>query len=174
MIILGIDPGLANTGFGAIMCGPGTPSLQKCGYIKTSPKDHVSRRLFQIYNDLIQLTDTFKPDVVAVENIFSMVRYPRAGILLGGVLGVIYLAAFQKNVTVTEVTPREVKNALAAYGGATKAQVREATKKALGLDDVRSFHAADALAVALTVFYRSFRGKYDLLSGRGIKKGTLR
>ncbi len=174
MVILGIDPGLASTGFGAINCNSPSPSLWKCGYIKTSPRDHISRRLFHIYTDLIELMEAFKPDLVAVENIFSLVRYPKAGILLGGVVGVVYLAVFQQNTGVIEVTPREVKNALAAYGAASKAQVREATRRALGIDDTTSFHAADALAVALTVFHRRFRGKDDILSGRNTKKGLYR
>lgn len=174
MVILGIDPGLASTGFGAITCNSASPSLHKCGYIKTSARDHISHRLFQIHNDLIQLISASKPDIIAVENIFSMVRYPKAGILLGGVMGVIYLAGFQHNMSVVEVTPREVKNALAAYGGATKTQVREATKRALRIDDIKSFHAADALAVALTVFYRNFGGKDDIVFGRNAKKGICR
>ncbi len=173
MVILGIDPGLASTGFGAITCGPAKSSLYKCGHIKTSPRDHVSHRLFHIYNDLNGLLGTLKPDVVAIENVFSLVRYPRAGILLGGVLGIIYLAAFQEKVMVAEVTPREVKNALVAYGGATKAQVREATKRVLGTD-IKSFHAADALAVALTVFHRGIRGKNDIIPGRNTKKDIRR
>jgi crossover junction endodeoxyribonuclease RuvC len=174
MVILGIDPGLANTGFGAITCGPASAVLRKCGAIKTSPQDHVSHRLFQIHTDLSELMKALRPEVVAVENIFSMVRYPKAGILLGGVMAIIYLSVFQHNASVTEVTPREVKNALAAYGAATKAQVREVTRKMLGVGELRSFHAADALAVALTVYYRSYRGKDDIILGRHAKKGVHR
>jgi len=174
MIILGIDPGLASTGFGAIACGREALSVFRCGAIKTLPHHHVSHRLFQIHCDLNELMAAVKPEIVAVENIFSMVRYPRAGILLGGVMAIIYLTAFQHDTAVTEVSPREVKNALVAYGGATKAQVREATKKTLGLNDLRSFHVADALAVALTVFYRRSRGKGDIVPGRNTKEDIRR
>ncbi|MGA3173671.1 MAG: crossover junction endodeoxyribonuclease RuvC [Syntrophorhabdales bacterium] len=159
MVILGIDPGLASTGFGAITCDPSSASLARCGAIKTSSQSHVSQRLFQIHSDLSRLMGALKPEIVAVENIFSLVRYPKAGIMLGEVMGVVYLAVAQSGAGVVEVTPREVKNALAAYGNATKVQVREVTKRVLGMRDVKSFHAADALAVALTVFYRSYRGK---------------
>jgi crossover junction endodeoxyribonuclease RuvC len=158
MVILGIDPGLASTGFGTITCGTKTVSLHKCGSIKTSPKDHVSERLFQIHEDLNHLLDTLKPEVVAVENIFSMVRYPKAGILLGGVMAIIYLSAFRHDLKVIEVAPREVKNALVSYGAASKVQIREAVRKTLGIGELKSFHIADALAVALTVFYRGYRG----------------
>jgi len=167
MIILGIDPGLANTGFGAIDCKSVSPSLLKCGSIKTSPQDHVSKRLYQIHSDLGELIETLKPKIVAVENIFSLVRYPKAGMMLGGVMAIIYLSAFQNEITVLEISPREAKNALAGYGAATKIQMREATKKTLGIHDIRSFHAADALAVALTAFYRNYRGRNDFISRRG-------
>ncbi len=154
MIILGIDPGLANTGFGAIKCGARASSLVKCGYIKTSPRERVPNRLFQIHSDINHLLRTLRPDLVAVENVFSLVRYPKAGILLGGVLGVIYLSAFQNNVQLIEITTKEVKNALVGYGAADKHQVRRSIKKLLNITAVKSFHASDALAVALTAFYR--------------------
>ncbi|HKZ58013.1 MAG TPA: crossover junction endodeoxyribonuclease RuvC [Thermodesulfovibrionales bacterium] len=154
MIILGIDPGLASTGFGVIRCDKVTPSIVKCGYIKTSAKEHVSNRLFQIYSDINQLIRSLNPDLIAIENIFSLVRYPKAGILLGGVLGIIYLSVSQNNVSMIEITPKEVKNSLTGYGGANKYQVREAIKYLLKMTDVKSFHATDALAIALTAFYR--------------------
>ncbi|HWR58313.1 MAG TPA: crossover junction endodeoxyribonuclease RuvC [Thermodesulfovibrionales bacterium] len=154
IIILGIDPGLANTGFGAIRCGKNASSLLKCGHIRTSPGDRIPNRLFQIHSDVNHLLRTLKPDLVAIENVFSLVRYPKAGILLGGVLGVIYLSAFQNNVPLTEITTREVKNALVGSGAADKNQVRKTVKKLLNVREVRSFHASDALAVALTASYR--------------------
>ena len=155
MIILGIDPGLASTGFGAISCQGPTPHLVKCGYIKTSKADDMARRLFQIYSDIGQLVKSLGPDLVAIENIFSLVRYPRAGILLGGVVGVIYLQVFQNNIAMNEITPKEVKNALVGYGSANKDQIRKTVQSLLGIEGIASFHAADALAVALTAFYRN-------------------
>ncbi len=154
MIILGIDPGLASTGFGAIRCDKVTPSIVACGYIKTSAKAPVSDRLSQIYSDMNQLIHSINPNLIAIENVFSLVRYPRAGILLGGVLGIIYLSVSQNNISMTEITPREVKNSLTGYGGASKCQIKEAIKDVLKVTDVKSFHAADALAIALTAFYR--------------------
>ena len=142
MVILGIDPGLAGMGFGAITCGGASSvSLNKCGSIRTSPEHHISQRLFQIHNDLNRLMQALKPEgrSVAVENIFSLVRYPKAGMMLGGVMAVIYLAVVQNDIAVIEVTPREVKNALAAYGAATKMQVREATRRVLGIGKVKIF-----------------------------------
>jgi len=155
MIILGIDPGLASTGFGAIVCKGKTPSLLKCGYIRTFTDNSVPSRLFQIFNDMDQLIRSIKPSLVAIENVFSLVRYPKAGILLGGVLGVIYVTAQQNNIVLNEISPKEVKNALVGFGNANKSQVKNAVQRTLGIKDVRSFHASDALAVALTAFYRN-------------------
>jgi crossover junction endodeoxyribonuclease RuvC len=159
MVILGIDPGLASTGFGAISCEGQSASLLKCGHIKTSKEDDMSRRLFHIYSDINELLTTVAPDLVAVENVFSLVRYPRAGILLGGVIGVIYLAVFQNNAGMKEITTKEVKNALVGYGGADKDQVRRTVQAMLRMEGLPSFHAADALAVALTAFYRNGPGR---------------
>ena len=155
MVILGIDPGLASTGFGAISCEGTSPRLLKCGCINTSASDAMSRRLFNIYSDLSLLVETVAPDVVAVENVFSLVRYPRAGIVLGGVIGIIYLCVQQNNLALREIAPKEIKNALVGYGSADKDQVKRTVQAILGVDGVRSFHAADALAVALTAHFRS-------------------
>jgi crossover junction endodeoxyribonuclease RuvC len=156
MIILGIDPGLTTTGFGAIQCHNAVPSLLKCGFIKTSPGEHISKRLFQIHADINNLIHLLHPDVIAVENAFSLVRYPRAGILLGGVLGIIYVSVFQNNITMMEITPKEVKNSLSGFGGADKYQIKATIKKLLKIPDIKSLHASDALAVALTAFFRKY------------------
>src|SRR3989304_2726657 len=142
MIILGIDPGLASTGFGAVRCDKATPSIVKCGYIKTSAKEPISNRLFQIYSDINQLIRSINPNLIAIENVFSLVRYPKAGILLGGVLGIIYLSVSQNNVSMIEITPKEVKNSLTGYGGANKYQVREAIKNSPKNSDVNAWRSA--------------------------------
>lgn len=154
MLILGLDPGLASTGFGAIECERTSSCLIRCGYIRTSPREHISHRLFQIHSDLNHLIGVLKPDLVAIEKAFSLVRYPRAGILLGGVLGIIYLSVFQNNLSMVEITPKEVKNSLVGHGNADKQQVKETIKDLLDIADLKSFHASDALAIALTAYYR--------------------
>jgi crossover junction endodeoxyribonuclease RuvC len=157
--ILGIDPGLATTGFGAIECGNPGPAIVKCGSIKTPAGEHISNRLSQIHTDITMLIRTLQPDLVAVENAFSLVRYPKAGIVLGGVLGIIYLSVFQNNVSMIEITPKEIKNALVGYGNADKQQVNTAIKKVLHVTSIRSMHASDALAAALAAFYRKTPGR---------------
>jgi len=157
MVVLGIDPGLQSTGFGAIMWDGKATTLVRAGYIRTSPKTHISSRLFQIYSDTNTLIQETEPDLVAIENVFSLVRYPRAGILLGSVIGVIYLSVFHHNLSVMEVTPKEIKHALVGYGNANKRQIRTMIQRELNIPDVSSFHAADALAVALTAFHRQHK-----------------
>ncbi len=159
MIILGLDPGLASTGFGLIKFKNNHPTLLKCGYIKTFQKDHISVRISHIYEDLDSLIKETIPDIIAVENVFSLVRYPKAGILLGVVLGAIYLIASSNKIHLIEITPKEVKNALIGYGNAGKEQVRKTIQHSLNIDKIDSFHAADALAVALTAYYRMDKEK---------------
>ena len=154
LVILGFDPGLASTGYGAIVCDSSAPSLLRCGYIKTFAGNHVAERLYQIHNDATSLIQSVKPDLIAIENVFSLVRYPRAGIVLGNVLGVLYLSAFENKARFSEITPKEIKNALVGHGSADKKQIRLAVQKILKIGNIRSFHAADALGVALTAFYR--------------------
>lgn len=154
MIILGLDPGLANTGYGAICCDTRVPRLHSVGAVRTTPHEQVPKRLFQIHSDLTILVHKLKPDLVALENAFSLVKYPKAGIVLGGVIGVIYLTMFQHHLPVFDVTPREIKNCLVGSGSATKNQIKAAVERVLTIDNVSSFHAADALAVALTAYYR--------------------
>ena len=97
---------------------------------------------------------TLRPQLVAIENVFSLVRYPKAGIVLGEVLGIIYLSAHQHELPILEITPKEVKNALVGSGSATKEQIKATTRQILGIKEFSSSHAADAVAVALTAYYR--------------------
>jgi len=154
MIILGIDPGLASTGFGALRCDGAAPVLVRCGSIKTFPHDTVPDRLMQIHHDVDRIIGEVQPDLFALEDVFSLVRYPKAGILLGSVLGVLYLTARQRGLPVQEIAPKEIKNSLVGFGNAGKKQIKNAVASALKTNGISSFHASDALAVALAVYYR--------------------
>ena len=154
MIILGIDPGLASTGFGALRCDGPAPVLLRCGAIKTFTRDTIPDRLMQIHEDVSRIIDEVRPDLFALEDVFSLVRYPRAGILLGSVLGVLCLTARQRGLPVQEIAPKEIKNSLVGFGNAGKKQIKDAVARALKIGDISSFHASDALAVALAVYYR--------------------
>lgn len=157
MIILGLDPGLASTGFGLIKIINKTPNLLKCGYIKTDSKLPISNRLSQIYSDITSIIKESFPDIVAIENAYSLIRYPKAGILLGCVLGIIYVIASINNIRIMEITPKEVKSSLTGYGNASKNQIKKMVQHTLNLKQINSFHASDALAIALTAYYRTER-----------------
>lgn len=154
MVILGIDPGIASTGFGVISSDGGSLSFLRCGYIKTKAGSPIAGRLNQIHSDMNRLLKEIDPDLIAIENIFSAVKYPRAGIMLGGVLGALYISAHKGRVPTIEISPREVRSCLIGWGGAGKAQVKSAVKRLLGLKGIKSLHASDALAVAIAAYYR--------------------
>ncbi len=154
MIILGIDPGLANTGFGVVRCDGPAPVFVRCGSIKTFSHDTTPNRLMQIHDDVDRIIGEVRPDLFALEDVFSLVRYPRAGILLGSVLGVLYLTARQRGLPVQEIAPKEIKNSLVGFGNAGKKQIKNAVASILRIGDISTFHASDALAVALAVYYR--------------------
>ena len=126
----------------------------RCGAVKTFTSDTIPNRLMQIHADMNQIIEQVKPDLLAIEDVFSLVRYPRAGILLGSVLGVLYVTARERGLPVQEIAPKEIKNALVGFGNAGKKQIKEAVASVLGVSDISSFHASDALAVALAVYYR--------------------
>ena len=108
MVILGIDPGVATIGFGIIRAERGKNTLIQYGVITTPPGIPLSERLVQIYNDMEQLIDTFKPDEMAVEELFFS-KNITTGIAVAHGRGVILLAAEKLGVPVFEYTPMQVK-----------------------------------------------------------------
>ena len=117
MIILGIDPGVATIGFGAIRADRGKNMLIRYGVITTPPGIPLSSRLLQISNDMEELIHTFHPDEMAVEELF-FTKNITTGIAVAHGRGVILLAAEKLGVPVFEYTPMQVKQAVVGYGGA--------------------------------------------------------
>ena len=149
MIILGIDPGYAIVGYGAIEHSRGKSKLLTYGAITTQPGPDISLRLREIYQDMCQLLDTIRPDVVAVEELF-FTNNVTTGIAVAQARGVILLACAQRGLIPAEYTPMQVKQGVVGYGKAEKKQVMEMTRSLLGLKAVpKPDDAADALAVAL-------------------------
>lgn len=154
--ILGLDPGLATLGFGAISLddppdvrSAPTLSVLDYGVIQTPAKVAVGDRLTIIYNDLTQLLEHLQPDVVVIEKFF----FYRMGntILVAQARGVIMLVLAQHQRYPLEFTPAQVKQALTGYGNADKYQVQEAVARELHLSAIpKPDDAADALALALT------------------------
>ncbi len=149
MVILGIDPGVATIGFGIIRAERGKNTLIQYGVITTPPGIPLSERLVQIYDDMEQLIDTFKPDEMAVEELFFS-KNITTGIAVAHGRGVILLAAEKLGVPVFEYTPMQVKQSVVGYGKAEKKQVMLMTQRLLNMKEIpRPDDAADALALAI-------------------------
>lgn len=149
MRILGIDPGYGITGFGLIEAQRGQYRLLNCGTITTPPNTDFSWRLSVIYNDMTELLRVSQPEAVAIEELFFG-HNVTTGINVAQSRGVILLAIQQAGLPVFEYKPMQVKQALVGYGGATKHQMQDMTKRLLNLPTVpKPDDAADAVAIAL-------------------------
>ncbi|MFQ5486071.1 MAG: crossover junction endodeoxyribonuclease RuvC [Desulfobacterales bacterium] len=152
---IGIDPGLSETGIGIAVGNGQKIDDFSFGSIHTSKKDSLSTRLHQIFLELLQIIKQEKPDIMIVEDIFSLKKYPKSGITLGKVTGVILLAGCQVDVKVTEIPVREAKKALTGNGNASKIQLERAVRHFLNITDpIRPDHASDAMALALIGLFR--------------------
>ena len=149
-IILGIDPGIADTGFGVIKIDKdGKPICLDYGSIKTSAKADLPDRLEIINLELKKIIKKHKPELVAVEQLFFC-KNVKTALVVGHARGVILLTAKQNNLPVTEFTPLQIKQAVSAYGQASKLQVQKMVMLLLGLKEIpRPDDAADALATAI-------------------------
>jgi len=149
MRILGIDPGYGITGFGIIEADRGSQQLIGCGAITTPAGMDFSARLEIIYQDMKKLLETSKPEAVAIEELFFGHNVTTA-IGVAQSRGVILLAIRQAGLPVFSYKPMQVKQAVVGYGGATKHQVQEMTKRLLKLPAMpKPDDAADAVAIAL-------------------------
>lgn len=149
MIILGIDPGIATVGFGVIKAEGSRQTLVTCGVISTPAGLSLSKRLSQIYHDMTELIETFKPDSIAIEELFFNTNL-KTGISVAHGRGVILLAGESYGIPMFEYTPLQVKQAIAGYGRAEKKQIMEMVRRLLGMDKVaKPDDASDALAIAI-------------------------
>ncbi|MDD9304219.1 MAG: crossover junction endodeoxyribonuclease RuvC [Desulfobacter sp.] len=155
MKIVGIDPGLAGTGIGVIQGTSREITGYSFGSISTDAKDSAPARLHHIYSKVKDFLADQRPDLVVVEDIYSLEKYPGSGIMLGKVSGVLLLAAFKAGARIQEVSVREVKKIVSGNGSADKYQVERSVRHLLNHDGpIRPFHASDALGLALTGMYR--------------------
>ena len=163
MLILGIDPGYATTGFGLIRAERSTYSLLQYGTVTTPPTLTFPQRLAMLYDDTARLLEVTKPDAVAVEELFWGHNIT-TGIGVSHGRGVILLAIEKAGVELFEYTPMQVKQAVVGYGKAEKRQVMDMTRRLLRLDRLpRPDDAADAIAIALC----HARSSTSLLNRRG-------
>ncbi len=150
MIILGIDPGTANTGYGVVQGdGLGLVSLVECGVIRTRPRDPLADRLFEIFEGVSELIARHRPDALSVEDVFYA-KNVRTTVVLGHARGVVLLAGRKANLDIHEIPPAEIKKAVVGTGAATKEQVQFMLARLLKLKSVpQPSDAADGVAAAL-------------------------
>lgn len=156
MLVIGIDPGTATTGYGIIQEEEsGDLSLVDYGAILTPPDRPMAWRLLQLYRSLNELIDLHRPDSGAVEKLF-FARNVRTALSVGQARGVALLALAQAEIPVSEYTPLEIKQAVAGYGNAEKLQVQQMVRALLRLVEMpQPDDAADALAVAICHLHSS-------------------
>lgn len=149
MIILGIDPGIANTGYGIVESNAAQVKPLHFGNIQTNPKTASEERLKKIYETVIELIAQFDVDSVVLEDIFFSKNVSNA-FVVGEVKGIIKLAAANSGVSVGTYTPLQVKQAVTGYGKAPKTQVQKMVQMLLKLKELpQPDHAADALAITI-------------------------
>ena len=150
MIVLGIDPGTASTGYGVVKGdGLGLVSLVECGVIRTRAREPLATRLLEIYEGVTELIARHRPDALSVEDVFYA-KNVRTTVVLGHARGVVLLAGEQAKIRIAELPPAEIKKAVVGTGVATKEQVQFMLTRLLKLKSVpQPSDAADGVAAAL-------------------------
>jgi crossover junction endodeoxyribonuclease RuvC len=149
MLIIGLDPGLACTGWGVIAADGNRLSHVANGQVRTDPKLPLAARLVRIEEELGRVIDAHRPVEAAVEEVF-LNENPQSTLKLGQARGVVLLAAARRGLAVGEYAPRLVKKAVVGTGGAEKVQVHAMVQRLLPAAKIAGADAADALAVAIT------------------------
>ncbi|OGO27495.1 MAG: crossover junction endodeoxyribonuclease RuvC [Chloroflexi bacterium RBG_16_54_18] len=150
MLVIGIDPGTASTGFGLVReDGAGNLSPVDYGVIQTLPGQSMPERLLSLYHEIQHLLTLHRPEISAVEKLFFQ-RNVRTAMAVGQGRGVVLLALAEAGIPVKEYTPSEVKQAISGYGSAEKKQVQQMVKLLLNLKTLpQPDDAADGLALAI-------------------------
>lgn len=150
MVILGIDPGLHMTGYGVLeSIGNGTRVLE-AGVIKTGESKSFEMKLKEIFSEIGTVIKQFKPDYIAVEELYSHYVHPKTAIIMGHARGVVFLQAARSRIPVISYASTRIKKSLTGNGRASKSQVQKMIKMTLKLrQDIASPDTADALAAAL-------------------------
>lgn len=163
MQVIGIDPGTAITGYGILREEEsGELTVVDYGIVETSADLPMPERLLVLYQELQKILTLHRPEIGAVEKLFFQ-RNVRTAISVGQARGVALLAMAERQMSIAEYSPSEVKQAVAGYGGAEKRQVQEMVKALLYMDQIpQPDDAADALAVAICHLHSNkMRSLYD-------------
>jgi crossover junction endodeoxyribonuclease RuvC len=178
MLVLGIDPGTAVTGYGLVDDGrtrigsPVAMRLVECGVIRTKPRDPLPTRLREIHQGISELIARHKPDHLAVEDVFYA-RNVRTTLALGHARGVILLAGETAGLAIHEFPPAEVKKAIVGTGSATKEQVQFMLVRLLRLKAApEPTDASDGVAAAVTYMLTSHMSSL-VAHAKGVSSGTV-
>jgi crossover junction endodeoxyribonuclease RuvC len=159
MIILGIDPGIATLGYGIVKYEGNKFTSIDYGAITTQAKTPMPERLGIIYDSLSELIKQYKPDAIAVEELFFN-KNVKTALIVGHARGVVLLAGYNSQVSTYEYTPLQVKQAVVGYGRAEKSQVQYMVKILLNLKEIpKPDDVADALAIAICHGHSSLAGE---------------
>ena len=149
MILLGIDPGLASTGFGVVRLDGTRLVCLDYGCLRTKSTTELGDRLLDIHSRVLALIRRHRPHRMVMERLYQL-RDGSTGLAVGQAVGVVRLAAAQEGLGVDEYTPTHVKLTLVGHGDADKAQVQFMVQRLLGLAELpRPDHAGDALALCV-------------------------
>ncbi|MCA8986238.1 MAG: crossover junction endodeoxyribonuclease RuvC [Planctomycetaceae bacterium] len=148
--ILGIDPGLNRTGYGIIRDDGRRVFLEEGGVIATTSTDPLAIRVAEIAREMEAIIEQWQPQVLAIEQVFSLMKNPKSAILLAHARGAILAVAGRFSIPVHHYKPTEIKRLLTGHGRASKEQMQLVIRTELGLAEVpRPHDVADALAIAL-------------------------
>jgi crossover junction endodeoxyribonuclease RuvC len=156
--ILGIDPGLQVTGYGVLEVVNRRPVVREAGVVRGTERERqkldMALRLTNLYNGIAEVIEQYRPQAVAVEQLYAHYEHPRTAILMGHARGVLLLAAGQRGIPVTSYNATRIKKTITGHGRASKIQMQHAMLRELGLPTLpEPADVADALAVALCHFY---------------------
>jgi crossover junction endodeoxyribonuclease RuvC len=164
--ILGIDPGLNTTGYGVIETTSRGVKLIEAGVIRGKTRGSLEARLKEIHEGVVEVIASLKPNILAIEQLYSHYERPRTAILMGHARGVIILAASLAGIPTKHYAATQVKRMLTGAGRASKAQMQNAICREFGLlKPPEPPDVADALAIALCHYHITRTG--DVLKAAG-------
>lgn len=153
-LCLGIDPGLQRTGYALIQRTIAGPSLLEGGVLRSDSTGTLAERVLEIGQGVRELIEEFRPEAMAVEQVFSHVQNPKTALLMAHARGAILFAAASATIPIVNYSPRQVKKLLTGSGRASKEQIQHAVRNELRLTDLLEPNdVADACAIALCHYH---------------------
>ena len=151
---LGVDPGLNRTGYAVLERSAHGPVLVEAGVIRSTRKESLAFRVGEIGCGMREVLEEFQPQMVAVEQVFSLGRNPKTALLMAHARGAILMVAAEREIPVLHYTPTQVKRLLTGSGRASKEQIQAAIKREFGLKAILEPNdVADASAIALCLYH---------------------